>query len=84
MGNHVDKLVFYMPPAGEAPIISSRELQALGRDARLRPAKYVPLYLKGQKNDYRDAEAIAEHKAAIGLATAFPWTFISARFHSGV
>jgi hypothetical protein len=48
------------------------------------PAKYVPLYFKGQKDDYRDAEAIAEHKAALGLATAFPCTFISARFHSGV
>jgi transposase len=28
--------------------------------ARLRPAKYVRPYSKGQKNDYRDAEAIAE------------------------
>jgi transposase len=38
----------------------SRTLKALGPDARLMPAKYVRPYSKGQKNDYRDAEAIAE------------------------
>src|ERR1700747_1898655 len=38
----------------------SRKLQALGHDARLMPAKYVRPYNKGEKNDYRDAEAIAE------------------------
>jgi transposase len=38
----------------------SRQLKALGHDARLMPAKYVRPYSKGQKNDYRDAEAIAE------------------------
>ncbi len=38
----------------------SRKLQALGHDARLMPAKYVRAYNKGQKNDFRDAEAIAE------------------------
>src|SRR5689334_2060451 len=38
----------------------SRTLTALGHDARLMPAKYVRPYSKGQKNDYRDAEAIAE------------------------
>jgi transposase len=38
----------------------SRRLRALGHDARLMPAKYVRPYSKGQKNDYRDAEAIAE------------------------
>ncbi len=38
----------------------SRKLQAHGHDARLMPAKYVRPYSKGQKNDYRDAEAIAE------------------------
>ena len=38
----------------------SRKLQALGHQARLMPAKYVRPYSKGQKNDYRDAEAIAE------------------------
>jgi transposase len=38
----------------------SRKLNALGHDARLMPAKYVRPYSKGQKNDFRDAEAIAE------------------------
>jgi transposase len=38
----------------------SRKLQAIGHDARLMPAKYVRPYSKGQKNDFRDAEAIAE------------------------
>jgi transposase len=38
----------------------SRKLKALGHDARLMPAKYVRPYSKGEKNDYRDAEAIAE------------------------
>ncbi len=38
----------------------SRKLKALGHDARLMPAMYVRPYSKGQKNDFRDAEAIAE------------------------
>src|SRR4029450_7151237 len=38
----------------------SRRLKALGHDARLMPAKYVRPYSKGQKNDFRDAEGIAE------------------------
>ena len=38
----------------------SRKLKAFGHDARLMPAKYVRPYSKGQKNDFRDAEAIAE------------------------
>ena len=37
----------------------SRRLQRLGHDARLMPARYVRPYSKGQKNDFRDAEAIA-------------------------
>jgi hypothetical protein len=31
-----------------------------GHDARPMPAKYVHAYSKGQKNDFRDAEAVAE------------------------
>ena len=38
----------------------SRRLITLGHDARLMPAKYVKPFLKGHKNDYRDAEACAE------------------------
>ena len=39
---------------------SQSKLQMLGHDARLMPAKYVRPYSKGQKNDFRDADAIAE------------------------
>jgi transposase len=38
----------------------SRTLRKLGHEARLMPARYVRPYSKGQKNDFRDAEAIAE------------------------
>ena len=38
----------------------SHRLQSQGHDARLMPAKYVRPYSKGQKNDFRDAETIAE------------------------
>jgi transposase len=38
----------------------SRKLALLGHDARLMPGKYVRPYSKGQKNDFNDAEAIAE------------------------
>ena len=38
----------------------SCKLNSFGHDARLMPAKYVRPYSKGQKNDFRDAEAIAE------------------------
>jgi hypothetical protein len=38
----------------------ARKLISLGHDARLMPARYVRPYGKGQKNDFNDAEAIAE------------------------
>jgi transposase len=38
----------------------SRKLQGFGHNARLIPAKYVRPYSKGQKDDFRDAETIAE------------------------
>lgn len=38
----------------------ARRLEALGHDAKLIPAQYVKPFLNGHKNDYRDAEAIAE------------------------
>ncbi len=38
----------------------SRTLRKLGFDPRIIPAIYVKPFLKGQKNDYNDAEAIAE------------------------
>ena len=51
-------------PSANPPCVGahhlSRKLKAFGHDARLMPAKYVRPYSKGQKNDFRDAEAIAE------------------------
>ena len=38
----------------------SRTLRALGHQPRIIPAIYVKPFMKGQKNDYNDAEAIAE------------------------
>jgi transposase len=38
----------------------ARALQEQGHDARLMPAQYVKPYVKTNKNDYLDAEAIAE------------------------
>jgi transposase len=38
----------------------AREIAALGHDARLMPAKYVKAYVKRNKNDTADAEAICE------------------------
>ena len=37
-----------------------RKAQHMGHDARLLPGQYVRAYVKAQKNDYADAEAIAE------------------------
>jgi transposase len=38
----------------------ARKLATFGHDTELMPAKYVRPYAKGQKNDFNDAEAIAE------------------------
>src|SRR5262245_6296864 len=38
----------------------ARKLAALGHRTRLMPAKYVRPFARGQKNDFNDAEAIAE------------------------
>ena len=38
----------------------ARELKALGHEVQLLPAQHVKDYRRGQKNDYNDAEAIAE------------------------
>ena len=46
----------------------ARALREQGHDARLMPAKYVKPYVKTNKNDYIDAEAIAE---AVGREDAF-------------
>jgi transposase len=38
----------------------SRQLLTLGHDVKLVPGQFVKPFLKGQKNDFRDAEAVAE------------------------
>jgi transposase len=47
----------------------SRALRALGHSPRIIPAIYVKPFLKGQKNDYNDAEAIAEAALRPNLRT---------------
>jgi len=55
-----------MPPcliglqAGVGARHLSRKLKPLGHDARLRSAKYLRPYAKGQRNDIRSAGAMAE------------------------
>ena len=36
----------------------ARKLRQLGHDVRLIPARYVKPFIKGHKNDYRDAEVM--------------------------
>lgn len=43
-----------------AHITSVGNCTHLGHDARLMPAKYVRPYSKGEKSEFRDAEATAE------------------------
>ena len=47
----------------------SRALRTLGFEPRIIPAIYVKPFLKGQKNDYNDAEAIAEAALRPNLRT---------------
>src|ERR1700675_4071903 len=47
----------------------SRVLRGLGHQPRIIPAIYVKPFLKGQKNDYNDAEAIAEASLRPNLRT---------------
>src|SRR6516162_7577613 len=47
----------------------SRLLRALGHKPRIIPANYVKPFVKGQKNDYNDAEAIAEAALRPNLRT---------------
>jgi ABC transporter substrate binding protein len=46
----------------------SRELQALGHTVRLMPPAYVKPYVKRQKNDSADAEAIPSHTPSVHSA----------------
>ena len=56
---NISPCVIGMEPCAGAHHIA-RRLSELGHDVRLVPAQYVKPFLKGHKNDYRDAEVIAE------------------------
>ena len=47
----------------------SRTLRQIGHEPRIIPAIYVKPFVKGQKNDYNDAEAIAEAALRPNLRT---------------
>lgn len=49
----------------------NRTLRGLGFEPRIIPAIYVKPFIKGQKNDYNDAEAIAEAALRPNLKTVF-------------
>jgi transposase len=50
----------------------SRELQALGHSVRLMPPAYVKPYVKRQKNDMADAEAICEAVSRLYIQPKVP------------
>lgn len=45
----------------------ARALQTLGHEPKLIPPQYVKAYVRGQKNDYNDARAIAEAARVPGM-----------------
>ena len=47
-------------------------LREQGHQVRLIPAQFVKPYRKSNKNDYRDAEAIAEPRSAVRTCASFP------------
>src|SRR5256714_14455553 len=60
------------------PHYGARELAALGHEVRLMPAQYVKAYIKRNKNDAADAEAICEAVQRPGVRrsgghNAFMW-----------
>src|SRR6516225_999541 len=64
--NQLVRRLVNLPPcligleAGSGSHHIARQIHSLGYDVRLIPAQYVKPFLEGHKNDYRDAEAIAE------------------------
>src|SRR5262245_36006029 len=61
----------------------SRELQALGHTVRLMPPAYVNPYVKRQKNDSTDAEAICEAVTRPNMRTHGPSRHIALRHGLG-
>ena len=58
----------------------SRQLLALGYDVKLLPAQFVKPFLKGQKNDFRDVEAVAEAVQRPAMRLCPPRVSISSIF----
>lgn len=57
--NNLEPILVGMEACASAHFIA-RTLVEMGHDARLMPAQFVKPYLRSQKNDFLDAEAIAE------------------------
>jgi transposase len=57
--SNLQPCIIGMEPCSGAHYIARRLLE-LGHDVRLVPGQYVKPFLKAHKNDYRDAEAVAE------------------------
>jgi transposase len=57
----------------------SRELQALGHTVRLMPPAYVKPYVKRQKNDMADAEAICEAVTRANMRLRGWWSCLKTR-----
>ena len=60
------KRLAHLPPACGGSHLLGRALREQGHEVRLIPAQYVKPYVKTNKSDYIDAEAIAE---AVGRPT---------------
>src|ERR1700730_15363530 len=67
IGIDIGKEVFHI--VGLSAHLVSRALRQLGHEPRIIPAIYVKPFVKGQKNDYNDAEAIAEASLRPNLRT---------------
>jgi transposase len=61
----------------------SRRLKTLCHDPRLVPARYVRAFLKGNKNDFRDAEAIEEAVQRPTMRFEGGLLTLSAKSHAG-
>ncbi|WP_442917975.1 IS110 family transposase [Magnetovibrio sp. PR-2] len=66
--DHFPRCIVAMEACLSAHFVS-RTLRKLGFDPRIIPAKYTKPFVKGQKNDYNDAEAIAEAALRPNLKT---------------
>ena len=54
----------------------ARQLAALGHDVRLIPAQYVKPFLKGHKNDYRDARTVSSRICFRAWISSPGWIYL--------